>query len=54
MQNTLKENYLYSYKPEGHILNTHENEYMDEYDFDYDDEIDDEHYEKDDILNDIH
>ena len=54
MRNTLQKSYLYSYKPEGHILNAHENEYMDEYDFDYEDELDDEHYETDDILDDKH
>ena len=54
MRNNLQENCLYSYKHKGHILNAHENEYMDEYDMDYEDEIDEEHYEADDIMDDMH
>ena len=50
MQITTHKHYLYSYKADGHILNAHENEYMDDYDLHFEDELDDDDLDEPDDL----
>ena len=54
MQNINTQNYLYTYRPEGHILELHESEYYEEYDLEYDEEFEENDLQETNDLLEVH